>query len=58
MARRAEINNQQTASLQTRAGLGPYVWILVYMLEYVVNKITKTKNISLSKQYTNPIEKS
>jgi hypothetical protein len=58
MARRAEINNQQTASLQTRAGLGPYVWILVYMLEYVVNKITKTKNISLSKQCTNPIEKS
>ena len=58
MARRAEINNQQTASLQTRAGLGPYVWILVYMLEYVVNKITKIKNISLSKQCTNPIEKS
>jgi predicted PurR-regulated permease PerM len=47
-----------TASLQKRAGLGPYVWILVYMLEYVVNKITKTKNISLSKQYKNPIGKS
>ena len=58
MARRAEINNQQTASLQKRTGLGPYVWMLVYMLEYVVNKITKTKNISLSKQYTNPIGKS